>query len=1252
MNGADHFWRLDVEEYGILRTDAGQAHNSHGVPALKMRLASSWKRHIGFLFVILTLGLAVATAQTPAVVVSSTQTLVPALAGNTHHIAVNSLGDVFYKDDGTYSVYELVPGNSTPILLLTGTNSPSYMASSLGGIAVDGSNNVYIVNTYNNGSQGILVIPYLNGSYQTGQLVANVTATCTTPLTADCVMYGQGGGSVTGYFLQASDLTFDGQGNMYLVDHYDNVSGGAYNRIIEIPASQIEVHYPSGLLIADHLPTTYGGEVSADAAGDVYYADGSNVYAFAAGTTVTAGSPTPTSTIGTGLKNPGGVAVDAFGDLIITDSGNNRLVEIPWVNGALDTTDQYLLSYTYSANSVAIDTLGHIYYSGYANSATTIGEETLWNANLGTLAVGASSSELSLNFAFNSSATPAAISVLPSGGAFAIASGGTCAANTAQSQGSSCTVNVTVTPNVAGTESGAILLSDSTGTPIATAYLYGTGEGAAQSVDPGTVTGIGSGWNAPAGITVDAAHNVYIADTGANAVYEYSPGGTLLATIGSGLSAPTGVAVDGAGNVYIADSGNQQIVEVPVVNGALSNAAQTTVLTGIAGPSGLSVDAGGNLFVADSGNNRVLRLPNMSGAPNAAHEVEVGSPTATGANFTAPEAVTTDEAGDTFIAGQNSAVEVQAVSGAQTTVISSLSNPGGIAIDASGSLYIADTGNSRVIRIPNENGTLNAAAVINVGAGIDNPSSVAIDSSGNLYVTDSSDQLVDQIDRTQGALLFPSLNLNTSSGSETATVGNTGNQTLTFGTPLYTATGDTSVFAVSVPSPGGCAGGGSLAPGYDCALSAVFTPTANGLDQDTLAFSSSAVTPSSLVLSGKGASLVATQLSLGVTSPASGNPSFGQTVTVQATLTATGGFTALGAPTGSVTFSVDGQVQGTSSISSTGTASFQLTGLSGGAHAVTATYSGDSNYVSSSTASPTTVTVVPLATATGLVISGTYSNPLSQMPGANVILTATITPVGTPPPTGTVTFLNGTTVLGTATPNVQGVATLNTTTLPTGTLNVVASYGGDINYAVSQSAGVQLIITPQTIAVTPSSTSLTVKSGGTTSTTFTVTSLANFNGIVGMSCSGLPAYSSCAFGTNANASATNPAGGNAIYVQTGVPVPVILEIVTGQAPTYPQPPVSNLLFPSTGSRVPASLAVLLLTPLGLVRRRLWKKYRRTMLMLLLLTGMAGAMAMSGCAKAYWGSTPTGQSTVTLSVSGTSGSVNVTQTATIQLTVQK
>src|SRR6202451_1509599 len=129
----------------------------------------------------------------------------------------------------------------------------------------------------------------------------------------------------------------------------------------------------------------------------------------------------------------------------------------------------------------------------------------------------------------------------------------------------------------------------------------------AQSISlVGAQTTVGSGLSSPNGVALDAAGDVFIADTGNNRVVEVPAAGGAPITIGSGLSHPSGVAVDAAGDVFIADTGTNQVVEVPAGGGP-----QTTVGTGLSNPSGVAVDAAGDVFIADTGNNQVVEVPSV-----------------------------------------------------------------------------------------------------------------------------------------------------------------------------------------------------------------------------------------------------------------------------------------------------------------------------------------------------------------------------------------------------------------------------------------------------------------------------------------------------------------------------------------------------------------------------------------------------------------------------------------------------------------
>jgi hypothetical protein len=172
------------------------------------------------------------------------------------------------------------------------------------------------------------------------------------------------------------------------------------------------------------------------------------------------------------------------------------------------------------------------------------------------------------------------------------------------------------------------------------------------------------------------------------------------------------------------------------------------------------------------------------------------------------------------------------------------------------------------------------------------------------------------------------------------------------------------------------------------------------------------------------------------------NPStLGQAVTFTATVTGT-------SPTGTVTFK-DGANTATVTLNSSGQATLTTSALSLGRHSITATYNGDANN-KPSTSAPLIQVVNPVASSTTLQSS---VNP--STPGQAVTFTATVTGSS---PTGTVTFKDGATTLGTGAVNSFGQATFTTSALSLGTHSITASYGGDANNAASTSAPLSQIV--------------------------------------------------------------------------------------------------------------------------------------------------------------------------------------------------
>jgi sugar lactone lactonase YvrE len=1167
--------------------------------------------------------------------------------GNAGHIAANSLGDVFYVSQTDNVAYWLPRGRTTPIALVTGLSGGR-------SVYVSANNNVYVSSNY---SGRVIEVPYANGTYTTNTANSSGLPTCTASPTAPCLAFGNGAGA-TGYYLQASDLGFDqtvnGQfgPNAYVIDERDNVcnqsnTATSCNTILKFVPAANGVY--NATVVVTGLPQTNNGQIAVGPKGDVYYADGTSLYYIAAGATTA-------TMIGTGLVSPTGVTTDVYGNLYITDSGSgaNKIYEMPAVNGVARPSSQFIFLNTYSANGIAFDGLGHVFYTAYSGG-TNINQASLNAFGLGSTALGTpvSATATTLTVQFTGAVTLGTITLNGASAGFSYVVG-TCATGTSYIATSSCTINVNYTPTAVGLQKGAVVLASSANVTIGVANLSGAGLGAVQTTDPGTLSTIGTGLTNPLGVAVDGAKDLFIADAGQNAVFEYAPGSSTGTKVGSGLVGPTSVATDNAGNLYIADSGNGRVVMVPNVGGTLTTTAQTVVVSGLGTSLGIATDLINELYIADATKNQVLQLGTIAGLPNAANTVKMGLDTSGASTFTAPIAVATDPTGNLFIADTtaNKVTEITFYGKQTINIGTGYSHPTGLAADASGSLYIADSGNGRLLKVPYENPIFNTNDQYTLGGAIGTPYGVAIDSSSNLYVVDNSAATAYFLNRAQGTLALGRANINTSTSQSNAYIGNAGNQTLSLGNPAYVATGNTTVFNVTSPSTGGCTSSAAISSGFACTLAATFSPTVIGNYSETLAFTSNATNTASpsLLITGIGLNQAITTTTLAQTSPA-GAAAFGQPVVITATIASQ----VAGTATGTATFFVDGAQQPKPATVTNGTASISLTGLTGGNHTIGASYSGDNSFAPSS-ANTITITVLRTSSSVALTTNGGFQNPPSAAPGAALTLIATVTTSASTVPTGTASFSLGTTVLGSASvgpvvTKLNGVTTtkyqasLPISTLPTGTDVVTATYNGDVNYA-SSSTSLTITITPATFALTPSSASVTVTAGGTATVPLQVSSQTGFAGIVGLSCSGLPANATCGFSPNGFIVQSNnlitaekdDSAGNVIVPATFGPMNVTLSIITGTVPGVPQPPVGEVVLPGFGTRVPISLAFLVGAPLlWIVRRRLKSWRRLQMLMALVLLGTA-ATFFSGCGSVTSGPvavSPKGTYTVMVTATSTS-----------------
>ena len=293
----------------------------------------------------------------------------------------------------------------------------------------------------------------------------------------------------------------------------------------------------------------------------------------------------------------------------------------------------------------------------------------------------------------------------------------------------------------------------------------------------------------PSGVAVDATGNLFIADS--QRIRRVDSIGTITTLAGSGdpgfggdggpatdaqLNGPSGVAVDVTGNLYIADSANQRIRSVDPAGTITTVAGNGTsgfsgdggraIGAQINGPIDVAADASGNLFIADQHNNRVRKvdtagtITTLAGNGGCCSFGGDGGP-ATGAQLSNPSRVAVDASGNLFIVDSgNRRIRKVDPAGTITTFVGSLTSvwltPSGVAVDASGNLFIADSYDNRIHKVDTTGTITTVAGNGSVGssgdggpatsAQLSGPSGVAIDAAGNLLIADSGNNRIRRVD--------------------------------------------------------------------------------------------------------------------------------------------------------------------------------------------------------------------------------------------------------------------------------------------------------------------------------------------------------------------------------------------------------------------------------------------------------------------------------------------------------------------------
>jgi uncharacterized protein (TIGR03437 family) len=695
----------------------------------------------------------------------------PALSaplGNVQGIALDAKGNIYVADnsnnmimrvspDGTLTV---VAGNG--ILGCSGDGGPATRAAIARpvGLALDASGNLYITDGCN--------------------LVRKVTpdGTITTVAGNGVAGFAGDGGPATSAALWAPwGVTVDASGNFYIGDRLNNrvrkvTPSGTITTVAGSGPPGFSAGFAGDGGSATIAKLSSPHDVALDPDGNLYIADyGNNRIRKVApnGTITTAVGSGSQGYSGDGgpatraaLSSPSGVNVDAFGNLNIADSGNNRVRRVT-PNGPISTVAGTGVpgfsgdggpatgAALFTPSRVVVDAAGNLYISDFNNHGI---RKVTASGTITTMAGNG-------RFRFSGDGGPATSAVLNSAWAAAI--------DTA----------------------GNLYISDYLNDRIRKVTPRGTittiaGNGIAGFAgDGGPATS--AALELPRGVAVDAAGNVYIADGNNNRIRKATVTGTITTVAGDGISIfsgdgglatkaslanPGGMAVDAAGSLYIATFGDNRVRRVtpqgtittvagngaqfcfgysppqscpcPAPAGPFARVAAASVV--LNSPYGLAVDTLGNIYISDFSDDCILKVT--------------------------PDGILTTVAGSLGFFG------FSGDGGPATTA--ALNNPTGVSVDAAENLYIADLGNNR-IRKATAGGTITTIAGngtegfsgdggLATNAALNSPQGVVVDAAGNLYIVDTGNNRIRLVLASPPSLsgLPQSVNLNANSGGKAA----------------------------------------------------------------------------------------------------------------------------------------------------------------------------------------------------------------------------------------------------------------------------------------------------------------------------------------------------------------------------------------------------------------------------------------------------------------------------------------------------
>ncbi|MEV4598801.1 NHL repeat-containing protein [Amycolatopsis sp. NPDC049253] len=248
-------------------------------------------------------------------------------------------------------------------------------------------------------------------------------------------------------------------------------------------------------------------------------------------------------------------------------------------------------------------------------------------------------------------------------------------------------------------------------------------------------------FSGPAGLTVDPRGQIWVADTGNDRVQAFTRDGRLVRVLAGRFKAPQAVAVDHAGNVYVADTGNNRVVQYSWWGGF----AREYGAGRLDNPRGVAVDTAGRLLVSDTGHQRVARFDTHTGKALTDITEKVSS----------PQGIVSDGAGGAWIVQNGRAASgsvavvhysgdgkvIGSLGGGRNSEFGGLSNSAGVALNTQGDAYVTVPDYGWVAQF-RTTGSYRAEFGADGPGTLSFPLGVAVDAQGRIFVADTGNDRI------------------------------------------------------------------------------------------------------------------------------------------------------------------------------------------------------------------------------------------------------------------------------------------------------------------------------------------------------------------------------------------------------------------------------------------------------------------------------------------------------------------------------